>query len=66
MKEQKKREKKYNNGFFRWLIIDYLRVFISFLIKKLVGWGYYLRRKFKWKTKDGAYAPITAEDVLEK
>jgi hypothetical protein len=31
MKEQKKREKKYNNGFFRWLIIEYLRVFISIL-----------------------------------
>lgn len=35
MKEQNKKEKKYNNGFIRRLIIDYLHYFISFFIKHL-------------------------------
>ena len=54
MKEQKKREKKYNNGFFRWLIIEYLRVFISILISYHVGWLYYLwiRQNYYWEPYD--------------
>ena len=48
MKEQNKKEKKYNNGFIRRLIIDYLHYFISFLssILSLVSLIYIIHSQF--------------------
>ena len=53
MKEQNKKRKKYNNGFIRWLIIENLHFFISILIRNLVGWGYYPRRKIQMDVANG-------------
>jgi hypothetical protein len=53
MKEQNKKGEKLNNGFFRWLIIEYLRVFISILIRNLVDLGYYPRRKKQMDVANG-------------
>ena len=64
MKEQKKREKKYNNGFFRWLIIEYLRVFISILIRYHVGWLYYHRRNIQMNVANGRTSWMGTSELL--